>query len=61
MLTVVVALAIVMVKFDVATLTDRASVMVTLKICEPETVGVPEMTPVAELKLSPATKVPVSA
>ena len=61
MLTVVVALAIAMVKFDVVTLTDRESVMVTLKICEPETVGVPEMTPVAVLKLRPATKVPVSA
>jgi hypothetical protein len=32
MLTVVVALAITTVKFDVETLTDRESVMVTLKV-----------------------------
>jgi len=59
--TVVEAYPTEIVKFDVVAVAPFASVTVTDTVEDPETVGVPEIVPVEELKLRPFTKVPVNA
>jgi hypothetical protein len=57
---IVKAVATVTVKLDVDAAAPFASVTVTDTVEDPETVGVPEIVPVEELRFKPFTKVPVN-